>query len=93
MEAVSIELKEVESSLSPKELQEQKAKGEQLLAPPAANLLLLGLSPSHYVLKILRGIRSSDLEESLMVLPFKSIVLLFHHFLSWLQEVSGCSIS
>lgn len=51
-----------------------------------ANPLLLTLSPSAYVLKTLSGVRASDLEQALLLLPFASALLLLEYLCQWLRE-------
>ncbi len=40
---------------------------------PASNPLLLRLSPDAYVMKTLAGVKSSDLEQALLVMPFTQV--------------------
>merc|ERR1712227_230242 len=42
-------------------------------APSQPNILLLGLTPHNYMLRALRSVRSSDLEQALLLLPFHSV--------------------
>lgn len=51
--------------------------------PPQPSPLFLGLSPSDYVLKVLREIRSNDLDEALLVLPFNLVMKLLHFMNDW----------
>ena len=44
--------------------------GDAVVDPPPKNVLLLGLTPSALVLRTLRAIRPSDLDQVLLVLPF-----------------------
>eukprot|EP00898_Chlorokybus_atmophyticus_P008490 jgi/Chlat1/8642/Chrsp87S00661 len=53
------------------------------LAPLPPNPLLLGLSPSQYVLKVVAGVRSSDLEQALLVLPFTVALELLKYLAQW----------
>lgn len=54
------------------ELQREGSKGR-------SNPLLLGLSPLKYMLRKLQKIRSSDLEQALLVMPFHLVELLLKH--------------
>lgn len=63
------------------------------IAPPARNPLLLGLTPSAYLLRTLRGIRPSDVDQVLLVLPFSDALRLLrylHHLLARRQGVELC---
>lgn len=48
------------------------------------------LQPERYVLDILKRIRSSELEESLLVMPFDFVVELLHLLKHWLDV--SCAI-
>lgn len=50
------------------------------------NPLLLGMSGSHYLLRVLRQIPAADTEEALLVIPFASMLTLFKYFDIWLKE-------
>ena len=62
------------------------ARGEKPPPKPPTNPLLLGLSPSQYLLRTLRRIPSSGLEEALIILPLASMLTLFGYFERWLQD-------
>lgn len=56
-------------------------------APPARDapsLMLLGRSPSDYVLRTLLGIKSAQLDEALLALPFSCVTELLHWLSVWL---------
>lgn len=55
--------------------------------PP--NPLLLGLSPSQYVLKALMQVRSTELEQALLLVPFTDALRLLGYLSVWLEEGSG----
>jgi len=50
------------------------------------NPILLGLTPSKYMLKQLRDIASSELEQTLLLLPFHYISTLFDFFQEWMVQ-------
>ena len=61
--------------------------------PPAANPLLLGLSPSTFVLRAVGRVRSSELEQALLLLPFPDALRLLGYLIVWLKvgsQVRGC---
>ncbi|XP_046902747.1 WD repeat-containing protein 3 [Hypomesus transpacificus] len=65
-----------------------ESAGKQL-ALPKPNLILVALgnmSPSRYVLDVIRKVRSSELEESLLVLPFPYVPDLLSLFNSYIQD-------
>ncbi|KAF6076330.1 WD repeat domain 3 [Phyllostomus discolor] len=68
-----------------------KAAGKEVPLPTNPILMAYGnISPSAYVLEIFKGIKSSELEESLLVLPFSyvpDILKLFHEFLQLGSDV------
>lgn len=64
------------------------------LTPPPRNPLLLGLTPSAYLLRTLRSIRPSDIDQVLLVLPFADALRLLrylHHLLVKRQGVELAS--
>ena len=50
------------------------------------NPLLLGLSPSNYVLRAIGRVRASDLEQALILVPFMDALRLLDFCASWLKE-------
>lgn len=50
------------------------------------NPLLLGLSPSSYVLRAISRVRASDLEQALILVPFMDALRLLDFCASWLKE-------
>uniref|UniRef100_F6ZG14 WD repeat-containing protein 3 n=2 Tax=Ornithorhynchus anatinus TaxID=9258 RepID=F6ZG14_ORNAN len=68
-----------------------KAAGKEVPLPPNPLLQALGnISPSDYVLEVLKKVKSSELEESLLVLPFSyvpDLLLLFNQFIQLGQDV------
>lgn len=57
-----------------------------LLNPPPRNLLMLGLTPSKYILRALRGIKRNELEEALLVLPFHIVEQLFEYLSEFISN-------
>nr|XP_054322940.1 WD repeat-containing protein 3 isoform X1 [Pongo pygmaeus] len=68
-----------------------KAAGKEVPLPSNPILMAYGsISPSAYVLEIFKGIKSSELEESLLVLPFSyvpDILKLFNEFIQLGSDV------
>ncbi|WMV44640.1 hypothetical protein MTR67_038025 [Solanum verrucosum] len=60
---------------------EDKSKGKVSEFRP--NILMLGLSPSHYVLRALSSVRTNDLEQTLLDLPFSDALKLLSYLRSW----------
>lgn len=54
------------------------------------NPLLLGLSPSNYVLRAIGRVRASDLEQALLLVPFMDALRLLDFCTSWLRQ--GASV-
>lgn len=73
--------------MSREEKEKKKSEGKPLIAEPVANPVLLGLSPSNYLAKTVKDIRSNDIEEALLVLPFSSALKLVNYLLSWIKQV------
>ncbi|KAL4429403.1 hypothetical protein ABPG77_005177 [Micractinium sp. CCAP 211/92] len=68
-----------------KEFEEDKARNPKA-KPPAANPLLLGQSPSAYVLRVVARVRSAELEQALLLLPFTDALRLMRYLVSWLRQ-------
>ncbi|XP_004714929.1 WD repeat-containing protein 3 [Echinops telfairi] len=68
-----------------------KAAGKEVPRPINPILMAYGnISPSAYVLQIFKGVKSSELEESLLVLPFSyvpDILMLFNEFIQQGSDV------
>jgi hypothetical protein len=47
----------------------------------------MGMSPSSYVLKTLKDIRPSELDEALLILPFSIVVTFFQYLERWARYV------
>lgn len=50
------------------------------------NPLMLGLSPSDYVLRAVRSVRGSDLEQALLLVPFLDALRLLQFLCVWLKR-------
>eukprot|EP00252_Welwitschia_mirabilis_P023899 TRINITY_DN6886_c0_g1_i2.p1 TRINITY_DN6886_c0_g1~~TRINITY_DN6886_c0_g1_i2.p1 ORF type:complete len:324 (-),score=71.14 TRINITY_DN6886_c0_g1_i2:373-1344(-) len=50
------------------------------------NVMMLGLSPSEYVLRAISSVRTSDLEQTLLALPFTDALKLFSYLMDWLKK-------
>jgi len=87
------ELVEVEKQLTPEELQERREKNKPVVALPTPNPLFLGLNASGYLLKTLKEIKSNDLEQSLLVMPFSSVLKFVEYLLIWIREGSQIELS
>lgn len=74
MEAVDVALRDEEA---------RRSEG----AP--ANVLMLGLTPAHYVLRAVRAVRSNHLEAALTVLPFPDALKLLEYVPTWVQDSSA----
>lgn len=44
------------------------------------------MTPEEYVLRTIKGIRSSELEEALLVLPFAKVIMLFESVAYWIEN-------
>jgi U3 small nucleolar RNA-associated protein 12 len=55
----------------------------QVLQP---NPLLLGLSPSDYVLRAVSHVRGSDLEQAMLLVPFTDALRLLSYLIIWLRK-------
>ncbi|ORX92914.1 Utp12-domain-containing protein [Basidiobolus meristosporus CBS 931.73] len=68
--------------------EESLAKGERIPPPPPnPHLVAMGnLTPDQYVLRTVEKVRSSDLDEALLVLPFKQVISLFSYLDTWSEK-------
>lgn len=53
---------------------------------PTANPLLLGLTPSDYVLRAVSQVRGAELEQALLMVPFTDALRLLGYLSSWLRR-------
>ena len=67
-------------------MQEYETQHPETQAP--VNPLLLGMSPTQYVLRSLANIRSADLEQALLLLPFSHCLALLNYLCYWLEKGS-----
>ncbi|KAK4750068.1 hypothetical protein SAY87_027517 [Trapa incisa] len=65
------------------EYEEEKTKGKVTEFQP--NYLMLGLSPSAFVLRALSNVQTSDLEQTLLTLPFSDTLKLLSYMTDWSQ--------
>ncbi|KAJ7550174.1 hypothetical protein O6H91_07G086600 [Diphasiastrum complanatum] len=63
---------------------ERTDAGKTLVFQP--NALLLGLSPSAYVLHAVSSVRPSELEQALLMLPFTDALKLLEYHLEWIPQ-------
>ena len=70
---------------------EEQARAEPGGAERAPNPILLGLSPSAYVLRAVRSVRAPDLEQALLLLPFTDALRVLEHCLRWLGAEEGAA--
>ncbi|XP_062117383.1 uncharacterized protein LOC133831195 [Humulus lupulus] len=61
--------------------EEEKARGKVSAFQP--NVLLLGLSPSEYILRAISKVQTSDLEQTLLALPFSDALQLLTYLKEW----------
>ena len=81
---VALELAEEEARrLRDLEKEKQLGGGGPKHAPP--NPLLLGLSPAAYVLRAVGNVKSAELEQALLVLPFTAALELLGYLVQWLR--------
>lgn len=65
---------------------EKERERNESARPPPPNPLLLGMSPSAYVLRSVGGVRNAELEQALLLLPFTDALRLLGYLLTWLQK-------
>ncbi|XP_059305925.1 uncharacterized protein LOC132057366 [Lycium ferocissimum] len=65
------------------EHEEDKSKGRVSEFRP--NILMLGLSPSDYVLRALSSVHTNDLEQTLLALPFSDALELLSYLKNWIS--------
>nr|GMD58283.1 WD repeat-containing protein 3 [Ipomoea batatas] len=63
------------------EHEEEKSKGKIVDFQP--NILMLGLSPSSYVLRAVSNVHTNDLEQTLLALPFSDALKLLSYLKDW----------
>ena len=56
------------------------------------NPLLLGLEPAHYVLWVLKSIKTAELEQSLLLLPMRHVERLFYYLIVLLRSGRGVEL-
>lgn len=66
--------------------------GLSVRAPPVSNKplptnpMMLGLTPAAYVLRAVSSVRSNELEQALLLMPFSDAARLLSHLHTWLDE-------
>ena len=70
---------------------EEQERAEPGGADRAPNPILLGLSPSAYVLRAVRAVRAPDLEQALLLLPYTDALRVLEHCLRWLGAEEGAA--
>jgi U3 small nucleolar RNA-associated protein 12 len=63
------------------------------ITPPPRNPLLLGLTPAGFILRTLRNIRPSDVDQVLLMLPFADAVKLLKYLILLLRHGQGVEIA
>ncbi|XP_021774554.1 WD repeat-containing protein 3-like [Chenopodium quinoa] len=63
------------------EYEEEKTRGAMAKFQP--NILMLGLSPSDYVLRSISNVRPNDLEQTLLAVPFSDALKLLSYLKNW----------
>ncbi|XP_036416774.1 WD repeat-containing protein 3 [Colossoma macropomum] len=84
----ALELYRKESKMLEEHAAACKAEGKELPPPPTNPILMAygSISPSCYVLEVLKKVRSSELEVSLLVLPFPYVPDLLSLFNTYIQQ-------
>uniref|UniRef100_A0A2N9HX64 Small-subunit processome Utp12 domain-containing protein n=1 Tax=Fagus sylvatica TaxID=28930 RepID=A0A2N9HX64_FAGSY len=75
LDVAEVELKRIA------EHQEEKTRGKVAEFQP--NAIMLGLSPSDYVLRALSGVHTNDLEQTLLALPFSDALKIMSYLKDW----------
>ncbi|CAK9157681.1 unnamed protein product [Ilex paraguariensis] len=63
------------------EYEEEKTRGKVAEFQP--NILMLGLSPSDYILRALSNVHTNDLEQTLLAVPFSDALKLLSYLKDW----------
>ncbi|KAE8681981.1 expansin-A3-like [Hibiscus syriacus] len=81
LEVAEVELKRIASMRYSSLALEEQARGKVAEFQP--NLIMLGLSPSDYVLRAFSNISTNDLEQTLLALPFSDALKLLSYTKDW----------
>lgn len=86
LEVCNVEFENLE--IYKKEVEEMNARGEDgsSLPLPTPNILLMGKEPREYLLNVIKNIRSTELEESILILPFNLSLMLIEHLNIWIKS-------
>ncbi|OMO73721.1 hypothetical protein COLO4_26906 [Corchorus olitorius] len=79
LDVAEVELKRIA------EHEEEKSRGKVSEFQP--NIIMLGLSPSDYVLRALSNINTNDLEQTLLALPFSDALKLLSYTKDWTSNL------
>jgi len=90
-ERIQFELYQKELAAAEKELpravvSQHKKDNKPLIPPPVPSVLLLGKSPSEYLLWVVTKIKTANLESALIILPFSQVLVLFSYLEKWVKE-------
>lgn len=66
------------------EHEEEKTRGQPTEFQP--NVIMLGLSPSDYVLRAISNVNTNDLEQTLLALPFSDALKLLNYLKDWIPN-------
>lgn len=86
LELVKVEFENLE--IYNQDIKALKEKGEDPsgVSLPTPNIMLMGKQPREFLLSVIKNIRSADLEESLIILPFNLSLMLIEHLNIWIKE-------
>lgn len=92
----AIELADADRQLT-RDYEESKAKasGSDLadaLMPPTRSVLLMGASPEDHVRSVLEKVPAAQMEDALLVLPFKQVISLLEYLDLWAADVHNTPI-
>lgn len=91
----AIELADADRQLT-RDYEESKAKAGSNLAealmPPTRSVLLMGASPEDHVRSVLEKVPAAQMEDALLVLPFKQVISLLEYLDLWAADVHNTPI-
>jgi len=90
MEALELADQEIKEKLAFNRSQEVKNKEDRKKRTPS--ILLLGMEPPDYVLWVLRTVKSSELEQSLLILPLSHMERLIYYLIVLLRKGHGVEL-
>ncbi|PNW77485.1 hypothetical protein CHLRE_10g438700v5 [Chlamydomonas reinhardtii] len=83
LEAAALEMDRLRQA--DKEAAEAERAGKPPPRPLPINAVMGGMPPSAYVLKVVSGVRASELEQAVMLLPFADALKLLSYLPRWLE--------